>query len=324
MRLACLTSLLWFLHCISAIDTTDVIALRDYDGIIEVSESNYEFLSRGARNFYSVLLITTTELTSNGRYCDLCDGVEYNVRKTSKAVRSQLSAEIDAEIMFFKLDISQLPSFVNDMNLKTIPHLLVYPPGVNETDFAWHTKPFFQFDVTPGSIKDPVRFADFLARICNIHIQIHRDFDANEFLQYFVPCLTIFYVFKKKILPLISNKSKFFSGLFAFGIIFLSITGYKFTQINEIPFLARNPEGQVMFFSGGMHWQFGIEIFTVSSMYLVMASSLVGIILVASVGKLNENLKNAFAVLLLGSLMYTFSYFQSCFLIKNPAYPYSF
>ncbi|SCW02794.1 LAFE_0F14422g1_1 [Lachancea fermentati] len=307
-----------------ALEWTDIIGLRDKDGIIEVTESNYQTLSKGIRNFYSVLYLTASKPNSEGVYCDICDQFEANVRKTSAAILEQVSFEVSTEIFFFKLDVSEVPSLLKEMPLKAIPHLLVYPPSPNDDNFAWHSNQFYQYQIGKHSVEDPVHFADFLAKIFNVFIRIKPDFNYEEFLQYFILCLVIFFVFKKKVLPLIPHKARFFSMLFSLSLILLSITGFKFTQINGIPLLAKDKDGNIMFFSGGMGWQFGIEIFTVSAMYLVMGGCCVGMILLSQCSKLNSNVTNFATLALVGILTYMFAYFLSCFKIKNPGYPYTF
>lgn len=128
---------------------------------------------------------------------------------------------------------------------------------------------------------------------------------------------------KKKILPLIPNKAWFFSLLFSLGVVLASVTGLKFTQINNIPLLAKDEKGNIMFFSGGMGWQFGIEIFSVSTMYIAMGSSVIALIFIPRVKQLSPFLSNAVSLALLALGFYVFAYFTSCFKVKDPGYPFA-
>ncbi|SCV05665.1 LANO_0H12486g1_1 [Lachancea nothofagi CBS 11611] len=300
----------------------DIINLRDQDGIIEVTDANYQLLAKGPRDFYSVLYVTASQPNSQGEYCDLCDLFEANFRKVSLAMLSQLSEEVNQETFFFKLDVSHCRSFVQELGLKTIPHLLIYPPNPNNENFAWSKDQFYQFHVTRESVQDPVLFADFLAKILNVYIQVMRDFDITEFSYYFLAFLACFYVLKKKILPLIPDKSRFFSLFFSLALIFVSITGYSFTRMNNIPLIAKDEQGQIMYFSGGMGWQFGLEIFTISGMYLFLGSCTVGMIMLPRLN-LSSNVFNAASIILLACGLYGFVYFTECFKIKQPGYPFA-
>ncbi|CUS23454.1 LAQU0S10e00738g1_1 [Lachancea quebecensis] len=297
--------------------------LRDEDGVIEVTESNYKMLSQGLREFYSILYVTTSAPASGGVVCELCNVFEVNVRKASKAMQLQLPEDVNREAVFFKLDVSQCTSFVKEIGLKTIPHMLIYPPPKDEDSFAWSKSVFYQFQITPESAKDPVQFADFLAKILNVYFGVARDFDKEEFLQYFVVSLVCFFVLKKKILPLIPHKAWFFSLVFSLGILLASITGLKFTQINNIPLLAKDEKGNIMFFSGGMAWQFGIEIFSVSAMYIAMGCSVVALIFIPRVRQLDPFFSNVAALAVLALGFYVFAYFTSCFKVKDPGYPFA-
>ena len=93
--------------------------------------------------------------------------------------------------------------------------------------------------------------------------------------------------------------------------------------MNNIPFLAKNEKGDVMFFSGGMGWQFGIEILTVTGMYFVMGGSVVAMIYISRVKALKPAMANATSIALLALGFYMFAYFVSCFKIKEPGYPYA-
>ncbi|SCV03623.1 LAME_0H11914g1_1 [Lachancea meyersii CBS 8951] len=321
MRFQAVFWLLSLVQSIYCLQWDEIIHLRDQDGLIEVTDDNYDVLSKGSRPFYSILYVTTSQTNSNGEKCDLCDEFEANVRKVSRAMLDQLSEEINQDAFFFKLDVSHCKSFVQEMGLKTIPHLLVYPPHPKDGNFSWTQNQFFQYKITAETSKDPLKFAHYLAKILNVYIQMALDFDITEFSYYFVASLAAFYTFKKKILPRISRKGMFFSLCFSLAIILTSITGYKFTQMNNIPLIARNQDGRIMFFSGGMGWQFGIEILTVTGMYMWLGGSFVGMILLPRL-KLRPVTFNVTAFTLLVFGAFGFVYFIECFRIKQPDYPF--
>ncbi|SCU94437.1 LADA_0G08526g1_1 [Lachancea dasiensis] len=320
MRLHSFLRLFPVIHLANCLKWDDISGLRDADGLIEVTDDNYQFLSKGPREFYSALYVTTSQANSEGEVCKYCDLFEGNARKVSLAMLTQLSEEASREVFFFMLDISKCRSFVEEIGLKTIPHMLIYPPYTKDDNFAWSSSQFYQFHITDESARDPLLFADYFAKILNVYIQVTRDFDVNEFACYFSAFLVSFFVLKKKILPRIPNKPRFFSLVFTLAIIFTSITGYKFTKMNNIPLIAKDGQGQIMFFSGGMGWQFGIEILSVTGMYMGLGACTVGMILLPRL-KLNNGMFNLVSIILLVLGFYGFAYFTQCFKIKQPDYP---
>lgn len=300
-------------------DAQSILPLEDSNGVIRVTDDNYDQLSNGVYDHYNVLFITTSKSNKEGLVCDMCNKFEPIYRKVSLVTHQQIQ---DSKVLFFKADVSENRRLVKEMGLTTIPHVLVFPPPKLGDQFKWASSAFYQYELNSNSIKTPLHFGDFLAKILKVYIGIKEDFEYKEFAIYFIICVVIFSVFKRKVLPKISNRGKFFSGLFSLGILLPSITGYKFTQMNAIPFIARDPKGNIMYFSGGMSWQFGIEIFTVSMMYIAMGAAVITLIFITNMGKETRG-KNV-AIVAISSLVYfAFSYFLSCFKIKNPQYPYT-
>lgn len=295
--------------------------MKDSNGIIKVTDQNFDQLSKGVIDYYNVLYITTSKGNKQGLLCEMCNDFESTYRKVSLATQKQAP---DAKVFFFEVDVSQNRKLIKELGLTTIPHVLIFPPPDKDVGtFRWSKSAFYQYEMTPQAVKEPLHFADFLAKVLKIYIQINQDFEYQEFATYFIAFVIIFSLFKRKVLPKISNKAKFFCIILSFGILMPSITGYKFTQMNSIPFIARDPQGNIMYFSGGMGWQFGIEVFTVSLMYIAMGSMTIGLIYL-SYSTSDDRRKNSMILAVSCILCYTFSYFLSCFKIKNPEYPYSF
>lgn len=303
----------------AVLDASEVLALEDSNGVIRVTEDNYRELSRGLPDYYAVLFITTSKSNKQGLICDMCNDFDPIFQKVSAATHQQVP---DSKVLFLKVDVSENNKFVQDLGLTTIPHVLIFPPPEDE-QFSWQTSAFYQYEMSANSVKTPLHFADFLAKVLKVYIGIKEDFEYREFALYFAVFVIVFSLFKRKVLPLIPNKAKFFCMLLSFAILMLSITGYKFTQMNSIPFIARDPKGQIMYFSGGMGWQFGIEIFTVSMMYIAMGA--LTVFLIMSPKSTQETTAASLSTAILACVIcYTFSYFIGCFKIKNPEYPFAY
>lgn len=297
----------------------EVLGLRDANGVIRVTDENYDDLNHGFLNHYTVLFITSSKSNKQGVVCQMCNDFRPIFHRVSAATHQQVP---NAKVLFFEIDVSENKQLVKELKLTTIPHVLIFPPPQDE-HFSWSKSAFYQYEMSQSSVKTPLHFADFLAKILKVYIGIKEDFAYKEFAIYFAICVVVFSFIKRKVLPLISNKPKFFSMLFSFAILMPSITGYKFTQMNSIPFIARDPKGQIMYFSGGMGWQFGIEIFSVSMMYIALGGMTLFLIIYQR-GKQASNLDNLRTAVLACVICYAFSYFMKCFKIKNPSYPFTY
>ena len=296
-----------------------VLSLRDENGMIEITDDNYLELSQGIGDYHTVIYITMRGSNVKGLSCGICNEFETILREVSTAVHSQYP---NLNVIFFVADVSKNKQLIADLDLKFVPHLLVYPPPADD-NFSWKSAQFYQYELNEKVSKNIMRFAEFLGRVLNVLISIKEPFDTNQFMIYFGICMFFFITLKKIILPRIQNKSKFFCGFFAFTVLLLSLTGYKFTKIKGIPFIARNSGGEVMFFSGGMHWQFGIEIFTMTIMYILLGGFTVLLIMTPKLN-IDGYYKAVLSTVVACLLFFSFSYYVSIFMIKNPSYGFPF
>ncbi|AGO14127.1 AaceriAER330Wp [[Ashbya] aceris (nom. inval.)] len=309
---------------IGAISWSELQTLREANGLIRVTESNYELVSKGAREFYSMVLVTSSVPNSKGEECGLCAALQPTFDKVVDSFHNSVRADEKHLYQFFLLDVSKNPTFVKEMRLRTIPHFFVYPPSPEEESFAWARNPLYQYEVTEANVGDAMKLADFAAKLVNVRVRVPESFDVSTFFSSFVGFTVVFVALKKLVRAQIAHKSRYSGCLFALLIIMVSITGLKFTQINRIPFLAKNDKGAIMFFAGSMSWQFGIEIVSVSLMYLLMASCVLLLIwLRRGLAKNHRRARIILIVMTNVSLFYAFSYFLSCYKIKLPDYPYA-
>ncbi|SMN17805.1 similar to Saccharomyces cerevisiae YML019W OST6 Subunit of the oligosaccharyltransferase complex of the ER lumen [Maudiozyma saulgeensis] len=318
--------------CVSALlQSNDIQQYKDEHGIIHVTEELYKKLKYGVEGEYSVLYITIYSTNEDGNYrCPMCIEFEETIHGVQNIIKKQRP---DIPISYYIVDAYEVPSLIKDMGIENVPHLVVYPPinmGKQETEpFSWSNGQFYQYELTPDHSGDVLHFGDFLAQVLNIYIEVEEDFDKGKFIQYFVGSTIFFVILKKIIWPIVKkgNVSKMAMILLAFSIMLPSLTGYKFTEMNRIPFIARNDEGNIMYFSGGTGWQFGIEVFTVSLMYTGMGILFIGLIFLKSdfiQERINEKMDSLLTLLFGYALFYLFSYYIGCFSVKSPGYAYSY
>ncbi|AET39166.1 dolichyl-diphosphooligosaccharide--protein glycotransferase Ecym_4087 [Eremothecium cymbalariae DBVPG len=316
---------LLYAHLVTGLLTwSDIIPLSDSNGVVHVTQENYEWLSNGAREFYSIVLVTSSKPDSHGQVCRTCESFWPVWNKIAWTLTHTLPEQRSQHFLFFEIDTSEIHKFVEDMGLVDVPRCLVYPPGEENELFSFSTSLFYEFQISPElTVDKAVQFADFLGRILNVFVNIREDFNLNSFLKSFASFILVFVAFKKICLPLISNRFKFIGCVLSLLGILISITGYKFTKINGIPFISKNEEGQIMFFAGSTSWQFGIEILTVSLMYCAMAICLLLLIWVIKTKIRVPPYGRILAIIILDVALFNlFSYFLECYKIKLPSYPY--
>ncbi|CAB4256357.1 similar to Saccharomyces cerevisiae YML019W OST6 Subunit of the oligosaccharyltransferase complex of the ER lumen, which catalyzes asparagine-linked glycosylation of newly synthesized proteins [Maudiozyma barnettii] len=318
--------------CVAALlQSNDIRQYKDEHEIIHVTEELYKELQYGVEGEYSVLYITIYSTNEDGSYkCPMCLEFEETIHGVQEIIKKQRP---DIPISYYIVDAYEVPSLIKDMGIENVPHLVVYPP-INmmkqETEpFSWAKGQFYQYELTPDHSNDVLHFGDFLAQVLNIYIEVEEDFDTGKFMQYFVGSTIAFVFLKKVIWPIVKkgNVSKIIMMIIAFSIMLPSLTGYKFTQMNRIPLIARNDEGNIMYFSGGTGWQFGLEMFTVSLMYIGMGVLFISLIILKSdfiQEKINEKVDSLLTLLFGYALFYLFSYYISCFDIKSPGYAYGY
>ncbi|CDO92069.1 unnamed protein product [Kluyveromyces dobzhanskii CBS 2104] len=331
MRVWLFAFFLELLCCItnaSTLTVEEVSKFRDQDGIIIVKDDNYELLGKGLREFYSVVFITSDKPNGEGQACDLCAEFEPNMRSVSNSILQQLPKDQSDRVFFFKIDLADNPVFVKEFQVSKIPFCLVYPPQPELTadgqDFAWKHSPFYQYVIRKENMKQPIHFGDFLAKILNVFISIDQKFEYDTFAQAFFAFVIVFIFFKKKLLPLIENKPKFFIGVASIVIILISISGYHFTSIHHISFIAQNDKKEIMWFSGGSHYQFGIEVLTISMLYTVMGGLAVALYMIQFSKNLDRTKKGGLIIAIALTLLYISMYYLSIVRIKDPSYPYGF
>lgn len=248
------------------------------------------------------------------------------------------------------------------------PPIDEYEP--NGTPISWALSSFYEYNLPENSVDDPLRMIDFIGQAMqetfdlslydddnnrndNEYESFFSNYEWSELITNFIVYVSIFIIIKKlflryltiddkildndpryKMFKIIINKIMIiFCFLLIFGILLPSISGYKFTQINEIIFIARNDEGKIMYFSGGQGWQFGIEVLTVSLMYIGLSSLLISLIYIYKIfEKMNKDgnnnniiiIGNIIILILAIGIYYGFDYYISCYEIKSPGYPFSY
>ena len=132
------------------IPVESVLSLRDENGMIEITDDNYLGLSQGIGDYHTVIYITMRGSNVKGLSCGICNEFETILREVSTAVYSQYP---NLNVVFFVADVSKNKQLVADLDLKFVPHLLVYPPPADDK-FSWKSAQFYQYELNEKVFKN--------------------------------------------------------------------------------------------------------------------------------------------------------------------------
>ncbi|KAH3676091.1 hypothetical protein WICMUC_002388 [Wickerhamomyces mucosus] len=299
-----------FVQCALPID--NVKLFRNSDSIIEIDSSNLNQILVGERSYYISLFFTSDDPALN---CKICAQFEPIYKKVIKSLFK--IENLQNKIVFAKVDFEKNKPFFKELGLTHIPKLWILPPTEDSNSNA-SNQPHYEYTISEQSL-DPLNLGDYIAKLLHITVKIDTDFEVSEFLGYFLFTFSIVLIFKKLVIQKYP-KYKLFQ-LISVALILLFISGYMFTVIRGIPLISKDAKGEIMYFSGGTHWQFGLETFLIASIYSALISGIV--VLVQILPKLeNEIKKNVLIICVNIGMIYLLSYFISIYLIKDGSYPF--
>ncbi len=288
------------------------IALQSQDGVIELTNTNFDYLTSGPRTNYMVIYFTALSSTVN---CKLCQDFEKDFRLVSRSWNQDRPGSSD--LIFAIADVANNQKSFAKVGLTDVPHIWMYQPG--EEDI---TGTLGRFQLPLADDGNDVRFADWLGKIHNTTVTLHKPFDYQQFVTYFVGTLGAIILIRKRA-PVIAaklSKSRMWCFLSCITVV-LFTSGYMFTVIRGVPFVMKGDKGDITYITGGHSYQIAIETFLVGSVYSVCAGLVAA--LVFFIPKLsNENIKSLAVIASTAFLLIAYSYLVSLFHVKDPGYPY--
>ncbi|OVF08925.1 putative dolichyl-diphosphooligosaccharide--protein glycotransferase [Clavispora lusitaniae] len=321
-------------------------AIQYPNAILPISESNLSLISQPNRNHFTLLVLTSTDERHG---CADCNRLKGLLNRLSESWYSNypdstylLFAEVDI------IDRSNLKVF-EFLNLQTVPQIWLIPPShvaqehkssrkirTNEAgeeifdNFDILLEPHASFDIPDTNFDDQLfELADWLASSMQKRIILKQEHAMAKFVATFGVTLGSIIVIKKNMpesLSSVMSRGKILSFLVML-CLFVLLGGYSFTTIQQTPFIAYNEKGPI-YLSGGLSYQFGVEILLVAGIYFLLASSVVllyylGQYNVTQNSQIKANGKLAvLQILTLGAIYIFFSVLTSMFLRKDHGYPY--
>lgn len=314
------------------------LSLQYPDGVIQIQNGDLSIL-KGHREYYTVMTFTSTDELHE---CVLCSTFEGILRKVSNAWFSDYA---HTNFVFFVnvdlADRANRPIFLF-LGLSTVPHIRVFPPsklspgkGDNDTEDVYKmlTEPYIPWSIPVASFdKQVFEFADFISKTVQKNILIRQEDQVSKFFLTFAITFGIILLIKKRgpsvVTSNLSKKKIYIAIIIAAILLFTS--GYQFSTMERVPFIAKNESNEIMVISGGIYYQFGIETLIVAANYLSLAMSLVALVYLGNykVTKQSliqtEELRLGLIVVDNILLYLLFSCLTSIFLRKDHEYPYHY
>ncbi|WLF79785.1 ER oligosaccharyltransferase complex subunit [Lodderomyces elongisporus] len=251
--------------------------------IIPIANSDISILD-GKRDYYTLITITSTN-PQHG--CLLCQEITPVLAKVSKLWHADYSASNFLHFVTVDLNDDTNKPIFRSLNVGTVPHIWMVPPSsVNEnrenresgesdeenrTKFDFHSVPFDEFAIPKGSQHQQVlALAKFIGHHTQHTLMIRDENAMEKFIKTFIVVFSVVVLIKKKGPEMITSVPKRMVICFlAIIAILLFTAGYQFTVQNQVPFIAKSNKGEVVFISGGMQYQFAVEVAIVARQYQV-------------------------------------------------------
>lgn len=315
-------------------------ALNSPNFIIEATNSDLSLFS-GPRSYYTLLILTSTDPRHE---CELCLLLENIVAKVS---RSYFRDHFASDLVFIaKVDIVDRTNIdiFDLLGLSEIPHIWLVPPshriGNLEADNeSWEDKlyilkqPHLEFKLPIANENTQVMaMAQWLAEtiLKPIHVEA-ADGGMYYFVRNFAITFALILIVKKRGPRAFKNAGKKpVYSILAIVAVLLFTSGYHYTTLQKVPFVAQNDDRQFIYISGGTHYQFGIETLIVAANYLALASAT---LLLIFLGRYkvkstrfihSENMRATLISVTAVAIFLLFSCLTSIVLRKDHEYPYAF
>lgn len=325
----------------------DIQAAQLPASIIQMSNSNLLIISQPNRDYFTLLVLTSSDEKHD---CDSCLDLKRILPRIATVWHQNYP---ESQYLYFAevdiVDRSNVEIF-EYLKLKSIPQIWLIPPshiaavhneqrlkkydpeGIEYYDnFDILHEPHAQFSIPDTSLENQVfQFADWLAVGILKQIIVNPEDPMKKFALTFAATFGTILLIKKKGPGFITGtvtKGQIYQFV-VFLLLLLILGGYSFTTIQQVPFIAKNDEGVPIYISGGIHYQFGMEMPIMSFVYFSLAAALVttihlGNYKVTEVSLIRSDSTKALVQIVAAGVVYLlYSLLTSIFLRKDLDYPF--
>lgn len=237
------------------------VDLKSNNGLIKLTDSNFDKLTKGNRDHYAVVLLTALNPQFNCAFCK-----EFDPEFTLLAKSWQQRKISDGpEVYFGHLDFDNGKETFRSLQLVSAPNFWIYPPTVDAEGKPQSGEPI-RFDFGNSITADAA--AEFVSRSVGHEFKIVRPFDyvkAGKLAGSIASVVFAIVVVYRVAGFILVNKN--FWAVLSIAMILIFNGGYMFTQIRNSPYMRGS------YIAGGFQDQFGAEVQIVAATCKIEAYS---------------------------------------------------
>ncbi|KAJ2382010.1 oligosaccharyl transferase subunit ost3/OST6 [Coemansia sp. RSA 2611] len=287
-----------------AFDQLQRLAQRDADGVAQLTLPQFmEHVVPEAKTYAVVVQLTALDPEYK---CDTCRAVDRSVRAVARGWRRQTRAR---QIAFGTLDVAHGEELFRSMGIDKIPRLMIFPPGASPRELKLSAR-----------TSSAAGMAARLGELFGVEMQPDEPADYAKYAGGAAATLGGAYlgwVVVRRLSLRMLVRNAWAAGSIVF--VLLMTSGLMWNRINAPPFMGQTRSGDAVLFAPTNSQQFGVEPQIVASAYA--ACALCVVLLVRHVPRVPGDQRPLVTVAVLAALVLVYSYLNSVFRQKMPAYP---
>ncbi|OBA19329.1 hypothetical protein METBIDRAFT_33512 [Metschnikowia bicuspidata var. bicuspidata NRRL YB-4993] len=318
-----LVSLLW--ASVLATYTNDelhnVLESKGKNGIIHLSDENYQKVLYGERDYHLILFLTSRNPKIScflcGEFAPYYETVANSYRRTyPKGITEDgknvyfLVSELDDSKKLFKL-----------LALQSIPKVYHFPPTPKDTKPSTFLSDSHEYEFYQGDHIELL--SKWVTAVTGNSIDLYIPVDYSKIATHALITFGLIFALKMYSTRLISIvRSPLLWGLVSIVLILMFLTGHMFNQMKNSPYV-RDDGRKVEYFAPSPQMQYIFETQALSSLYGL--SGLLFLVLTVRVSKIKDAKAQLLASVVVCACLYLlYGIFLNIFGIKYGGYPYRF
>lgn len=291
------------------------LAKESKNGLIKVTDDNFNQIVEGPRDYTLVLLLTADSPQYQCGFCTIVSPAYHTVSN------SWYADHPSGDGVFFAIaDVVNAVQLFAKLGLKHAPNLYIYEPTETASPANVKFEPYQFPSITDGQAEALIAY---LRQKVGINITVHEPVRWDRII--FSGATALFalftvYMFGGLIWKFVQKKPLWVGISMLTTIMFTA--GHMFNVIRRVPYIVNDGNGGMSFFVGGHSNQIAVETQIIGSVYAILAFSVVSMIV--RVPRIKDPQKQLLAVTVLSVVFVVgFSFIMSKFHVKNGAYPFS-
>ncbi|KAJ2850179.1 oligosaccharyl transferase subunit ost3/OST6 [Coemansia brasiliensis] len=295
------------------------LSSRDPDGIASLKLDQFMEHVVPEDKDYAVV-VQLTALAPEYK-CDTCQVVDRSLRAVSRGWQKQ-QGSAERQIAFATLDVEDGEELFRKMGIDKIPRMMIFPPGRG---------PHAMSNPSPREMKlnarnsSPAGMASRLSELFHTEIRAHEPISFAAIAKYILgtvaACSGLFAVAKAVRRFSLRKLGRNVWAVCTITFVLVMTSGLMWNRINTPPFIGQTRAGEVVLFAPTNNQQFGVETQIVAAAYAVCALCVV-LLVRHTLQVPGSDQRTLVTLLVLASLILTYSYINSVFRLKMPGYPF--